>query len=110
MAESLRNREPGGRPKRLSHGEKEVNEIWEFFRRGADRDYNPKPITDPVFKSDISYLERSFSWLERWGVLPTELNKQSKEWVRQIELMANMQSQVNREYEEWLKANPPHAR
>lgn len=49
---------------------------------------------------------RTFNWLNRWSVLPRPggLEDQDKTWVEDMERMASMKDQVQREYNVYKEA------
>ena len=57
-------------------------------------------IDDPGYHNPRQYIDRTYLWLERWGILPSAggLLDQDRRWVEDIELRSAMKSQVQREY------------
>lgn len=55
-------------------------------------------IEDPGYHHSKKEVDRKYLWLERWGVLPDELDRQDRRIVEDIELKAAMKSQAQREY------------
>lgn len=56
------------------------------------------PIDNPGYDIPEEWADRYYLWLDRWGVLPDELDRQDRRKVAAIELKAAMKSQVQREY------------
>jgi len=56
------------------------------------------PIDDPGYDLNKGRVDRYNWWLERYGVLPDELDRQDKRVVRAIELRATMKAKTQREY------------
>lgn len=83
--------------------------MWTHLKRRVDEDYHPEPIADPVFPYHTeSYILRTATWLERFGVLPEAggLNDQEKTWVEAMELYFGMDAQTRREYAKFKEENP----
>jgi hypothetical protein len=59
-----------------------------------------KPIDNPGFSLPFDYILRTYSWLDRWGILPDPggLNDQDALWIADIELYSGMKSQEMRAY------------
>lgn len=55
-------------------------------------------IVEPGYHYPKTWVDRCYLWLERWGILPDELERQDRRIVEDIELRSAMKSQVQREY------------
>lgn len=64
----------------------------------------PERNDDPGFYSDIQYLIRTCTWLQRFHVLPDWLDRQDKQWVEDVETYFGLKEQIRQEYIEYKKA------
>lgn len=64
----------------------------------------PQRNDDPGFNSDILYLIRTCTWLQRFHVLPDQLDRQDKYWVEDVETYFGLKEQIRQEYIEYKKA------
>lgn len=71
----------------------------------GDKGADPPKLEHIQFKHPRSYVYRTCSWLERFGVLPRAggLDDQDKTWVEDAELYFAAKGQVGREYEAWKR-------
>ncbi len=87
--------------------------VWEDLRREVEEeDPDPKKFElftkpeEPGYYNPRDYVDRTASWLQRWGILPEPggLNNQPLNWVRDMELRFAMKARVSKEY---YKAKQP---
>ena len=62
-----------------------------------------EPILEPGYHNDKDWVNKSYLWLERWGILPKAggLLDQDRTWVADIEMRAALKSEMQREY--WIE-------
>lgn len=82
-------------------------EVWEDLRREVvAEDPDPKKFDlyeqppEPGYKLPKAYIDRTASWLQRFGVLPERggLNDQPLAWVEDMEKRFAMKNYVAKDY------------